>query len=87
MGELIARHSGALDGKWDAALEAAVGNLNAMDDGSAEWRGHLSLATHGENVAVEADGNPLMADPREGDQNPDLCGRLDDVDGRLPAGS
>src|SRR5712664_2105840 len=68
----------------DAPLEAAVGNLYAMDMGAAVAAREGAQRGYGDAAGIDADGDRIGRDARQRDLHAKLVRLLDHVDGRFP---
>src|SRR2546427_2561935 len=72
-------------GQRYAALEAAVGNFQPVNDGALIRHGKRALAANDDGSGFEGDLELLRRDAGKRDAEREPVGRLVEVDGRLPA--
>src|SRR5436309_7404160 len=69
----------------DAALEAAIGNFESVNDGALILNGKCTLAANADRPGFEGDLEIVRRDDGKGDAKRKPVRRLVYVDGRLPA--
>src|SRR5260370_36312159 len=72
-------------GQRDAALEAAIGNFQPVNDGALIRHGKRALAANDDGPGFEGDLELVGRDAGKRDAEREPVGRLVEVDGRLPA--